>query len=151
MNRNGRKYSSETYDDYVSFYEMQDDLDDICLELTDVGYDVFNKRNYCLEFQNSKNSSWNIAELMDEDVIDEVIDRLKVYVDTKNYFIKVNKSYYHSDSRYYFFRRLINRYKGKLSFVRIEFVNKKTMPLICWDLVPTNGFFNGFKEVDFRP
>jgi len=147
MNLNNRTYPKEIYDDYVSFYEMQDDLDDICLELSDIGYEVF-KRNYCLEFQHSKCSAWNIAELMDEDVIDEVIDRLKDYVDTKNYYIKVRKIYHHSYSRYYFFRRLINKYKGRLSFAQIEFVNKKTMPLMCWDLVPNNSpIFKLFKEV----
>lgn len=138
MNR--RIYHRAVFDDYISFYDLAEDLNDICLELTDVGINVFSERTQCLEFYHSKVASWNISECMDESIVDEVIDRLKVYMDSKNYDISVHKTYYHSYSKIYFFHRLINRYKGKLSGVILKFYNRNERPLECWDIVANEGF-----------
>lgn len=133
-------YNRAVFDDYVSFHEMKEDLDDICLELSDVGIDIFKTGINSLQFQHSKDSSWNIAELMDESIVDEVIDRLKFYMNSKDWDVKIHKTYHYSYARRYFFHRLINRYKGKLSYTRLDFVNRNERPLQCWDIVANEGF-----------
>ena len=76
--------------------------------------------------------------------IDYVIDRIKVFMDSNNYDVLVHKSYHKSRGNFFYFHRLINKYKGKLSYVRIEFKNRKQqkpVELNCWDIVPNNAHY----------
>ena len=173
FNRNGRHYPPQLLDDYVKFRDLKYDLKDICLEVTDEGVSAYIKSGYfdsflsgSIEFQYKSNMSVqrvldNDYKFMEDGFLNEVIERITLFMDGNDFTTKVINTYdkcssHHKDMRngslgnfnprgwFSSLKRIINKRKGRIYITRLEFFNRNYKPteLVCWDLVTNEGFGN---------
>jgi hypothetical protein len=166
FNRNGRHYPTiwrnnavKIVDDYAKFHNLKNDLKDICLEVTDDGINAHifhtplipedSKAERCtgsrlyIEFQYKSNISTqrvfdNDYKFMNEDFLDEVVERITLFMCGNGYTTKVIKTYdkcssHHNNIRnvresiwsskkwFLSLKRIINKRKGRVYITRLEF------------------------------
>ena len=167
FNRNGRHYPPQLLDDYRKFRDLKYDLKDICLEVTDEGVSAYiNAILGSIEFQYKSNMSVqrvldNDYKFMEDGFLNEVIERITLFMDGNDFTTKVINTYdkcssHHKDMRngslgnfnprgwFSSLKRIINKRKGRIYITRLEFFNRNYKPteLVCWDLVTDEGFGN---------
>ncbi len=127
--------------------EIRDNLNDICLELTDQNINalikytahgsikIFNRPDYYLEYKSMRYKD-----------VEDVLDRLKLYMDDNGYSTKIELTYDYPNLRYAYIKRIVNRYKGIVYSINVKFLNREIdkyldeiINLKSW-LVPDKGF-----------
>lgn len=129
--------------------EIRDNLDDICLELTDQNINALIKYTGHGGIKIFKPDNYQYKPMCYKDV-EDVLYRLKLYMDDNGYSTEIELTYEYPKSRFSYIKRIVNRYKGIVYSINVKFLNREIdkyldeiINLKSWDLVSDKGFVGG--------
>lgn len=142
--------------------EIRDDLDDICLELTDqniksyinyTGHGSIKIDSEFVVYSDTHLNQW-VYKLVNYKDVEDVLERLKLYMNDNGYSTTIIVNYDYPGLKFSFIKRIINKFKRRFYSINVKFLNKEIdkyfddiINLKSCDIVPGKGFSSSKKKV----